>query len=179
MTAEHVTHLWMSGGSIQTARGKSLIQRVMPFLRRLCGRMDQKHAIDAFSQRQLLQPFPLTIIEMLARPGRCHVCPGGPGQHGIRREGVVIASQDNRARALQLAAAFNNFPRVRTIAYEIAKNRDSVRALLARMRETGVKRRKIGMQVGEQGEFQASLSMNIRERQVCIPDTLADDFSRL
>ena len=70
----------------------------------------------------------------------------------------MIASQDNRASALQLAAALYYPARVRTIAHQITQNRHAVHALLTRVRKAGVERREIGVQIGKQGEFHTRLS---------------------
>jgi hypothetical protein len=70
----------------------------------------------------------------------------------------VIASQDNRARALQLAAALYHLARMRTIAHQIAQNGHSIHTLRARVREASIERREIGVQIGEQGEFHTRLS---------------------
>jgi len=70
----------------------------------------------------------------------------------------VIASQYKRAFMLQLATTLDDFSRVRTIADQIAKHCEAIGPLPAGMRKARIKRRKIGMQIGEQCKFQAGLS---------------------
>ena len=142
----------------------------MPFIRRLGSRMHQEHAVDTRGKRQLLQPFALPVVEMLASPGGGHVSPGRSGEHRVQGKAIVIAAQDNRTFSLQLATAFDHLGRMRAVADQIAQNRNVVMPLLTGVRETGIEGRKIGVQIRKQCEFQAGLSgiaVMVRPRITC------------